>query len=266
MTHFLMLQAAWLSYSPILIEGPDAGKYLQGQLTCDVLNLSEQTAQLTAHCNAQGRMVSLGYLIKNKQAEKYLYLIPKDISEFALKNLKKFVLRSKVQIKLMTPDTQVIGLWGNLDLLEDLKDLKKINLFKLDSQRALVLLDPENQELGCNKLRPYEAWLENQIENKSAWLTPETLEKFLPDEIKLASQNGVCLTKGCFIGQEIIARMHYLGHSKNNLSHKSSDDLMLKPLDSFITENFSGKIICQVILNQKNHCLFLSKTSQEKPT
>lgn len=269
-----MLFAAWLSDAIIYIQGPDAEKYLQGQFTADICALKNNTAQITAHCNAQGRIVSLGYCLK-KSTQEYFYIIPKDTAELAIKNLKKFLIRAKVQINFFTPtltlprdglgDQQkaIMGLMGEIP--EDSQEDLFKHLFKIDATRALWI-DVSCRGESCirpdeNKIKQVDeaAWLKNQIENKTVFLNTNTQEAFLPDEIKLASQQGVCLTKGCFIGQEIIARMHYKSQSKNILNTFISEDLSLKALDIIP----AGKIICQIIFDQKNYCLILSKTSQE---
>jgi len=254
-----MLFAAWLSDVIISIEGMDADKYLQGQMTSDISALKNNTAQITAHCNPQGRIISLGYLIKKNY--KYFYIIPKETSELALKHLKKFILRAKVKIDLSS--TPVIGLMGNFpEKFELSPELSEGDLFKIDETRGFLI-----SPFLPSKAKEIEeaAWLKNQLENKTAFLNKTTQEKFLPDEIKLANHShGVCFTKGCFIGQEIIARMHYLGRSKNYLNLKISEDLSLKSLDNFPDE-LNSKIICQVIFNQKNYCLILSK-NQEAPS
>jgi len=246
---------ACLSLSVIKIHGPDAQKYLQGQLTIDLNTLPENTAQLTAHCNAQGRMVSLGYLLKKQEI--YFYLIPQDILETSLKHLKKFVLRSKVNFELLDSNTfKIFGLWGDLSQLLIWKDL----FFKIDTHRILIFCEAlkhatqiqEDLLAAHFNFLPENHWLKNQIENKTAWLDKNTQEKFLPDEIKLADQDGVCLTKGCFIGQEIIARMHYLAHSKNFLKTELIESA--EPGDAL-----SGKIICQVHLDHQTYCLTCNK-------
>ncbi len=249
-----------LSYSAIKIHGPDAEKYLQGQLTMDVKNLTKNTAQLTAHCNAQGRMVSLGYLIKKNDF--YYYLIPQDIVNSALKFLEKFVIRSKVFFEILpTENFKIFSLWGDLNNMLIWEDI----FFKIGPKRSLIFCDdshymkqisPDLEQMGLNLLsEPH--WLKNQIEESTAWLDKNTQEKFLPDEIKLEAQNGVSFTKGCFIGQEIIARMHYLGHSKNHLQIIQSPNLSLRVLDT--EPDSGGKIICQVIINLINYCLVCVK-------
>lgn len=245
-----MLNAAWLSlFSVLSISGPEAEKFLQGQLTTDVTALSEHQTQLTAHCNPQGRMVSLGYLIRKNSD--YLYFLPKEIAELSLKHLRKFILRSKVTLTLLPSSPNLCGLWGDLPASD--------KIIKIDDTRGFYLSDtPSPLELSV-KLNSEADWLQNQIKHRTAWLTAATQEKLLPDEIKLSDQQGVCLTKGCFIGQEIIARMHYRGHSKNQVSYQTSSNLTLRPLDHFSSEQTNQTIICQIVLNQTNHCLILSK-------
>ncbi len=253
---------ACLPLSIIKIQGPDAQKYLQGQLTINLETLPENTAQLTAHCNPQGRMVSLGYLLKKEDF--YFYLIPPDILEKSLSHLKKFVLRSKVNFETLSPESfKIFGLWGALNHLVIWNDI----FFKIDAHRIILVCDQSHADHIQDNLQSagFEAlsenhWLKNQIENYTAWLDKNSQEKFLPDEIKLADQNGICLTKGCYIGQEIIARMHYLSQSKNSLKIEILDTIPNPDQQTPASvKSSSGKIICQVTLDHATYYLTCHK-------
>ena len=286
-------------YGCLEISGEEAEKYLQGQLTSDIkfFNFPENflTAQLTAHCNAKGRVVILGYLIR-PQANRYIYFIPKDILETAYQSLSRFILRAKVKIsKKNYPNITVLfsetpGLIQKL-IQKLMQPHKPADYFSTATNHFITtsiafglpsseVSPPENQNYQeahcitdcitdvCNTTP--EHFLAYLARHQIPWLGAQTQGEFLPDELKLNQHpNAICLTKGCYIGQEIIARMHYRGlsgeHSKNKISYQISQDLNLKPKDVFSSsiENTplpsNTIILCQVVFNQMNHCLVLSK-------
>lgn len=161
-----------MEYGLLEVSGPDAKKFLQGQLTCNVDKLNDDHYQLCAHCNPQGRILSLFYLI-NKNNRYYL-LMPKSLLSIAENALKKYAVFFKVQMN-MSHDTELNN------LIQD-----------------------------CLQHR-----LKNHIPN----IYPETSGKFLPHELNLPEFGAVDFDKGCYTGQEIIARMHYKGKIKNKLFH-----------------------------------------------
>ncbi len=149
------------------ITGPDASKFLQGQLTCDVTQLTEGKTQLAAHCNRQGRIISLFYIMLFEEA--YLLMMPQALLSIAENALKKYAIFYKVKLEIISESKN-----------------------KIES-------DPDRLKSGI------------------VMIYPETSEKFLPHELNLPQLNAVSFSKGCYTGQEIIARMHYRGKSKKKL-------------------------------------------------
>jgi folate-binding protein YgfZ len=159
--------------------GIDSLKFLQGQLTCDINIVSDDTLQLGAHCNIKGRVESLFEIFK--QADDYYLLIPTSIAEHALALLKKYAVFSKVTLNIV----EITGLQLPTEL-------------------------PEN----------FDNWRMQQINRGIPTLFPETLGKFLPHDINLPQLNAVSFNKGCYLGQEIVARMEHLGKPKRHMLAK----------------------------------------------
>lgn len=166
-----MINAANLSHDGLIkINGQDAQKFLQGQLTCNMNDLDTKNFQYGAHCNPKGRIISFFKIIKEHH-DFYLSL-PKASVATALNALKKYAVFFKVNLADISDEIKIDNL-----------DQKKIT------------------ELGKGIPAIY----------------PETSEKFLPQEINLTQIDAVSFNKGCYTGQEIIARLQYRGQLKTKL-------------------------------------------------
>lgn len=152
--------------------GEDAGKFLQGQLTSDVTALNHQQYSLSAHCNPQGRVISLFYLINLNNT--YYLLMPLDMLTLTKDALKKYALFFKSTIEEATQE-----------LTDVLNQIDNPTLFDINT--------------GVPRIHP------------------ETSGAFLPHDINLDLLNAISFEKGCYTGQEIIARMHYRGKLKKRM-------------------------------------------------
>ena len=185
-------------FSMVVVSGTQAEAFLQSQLTCDVTQASDTTALLGAHCNIKGRMVSLFHLFKH--LDSFCLVMPENVIEIAAKALKKYAQFSKeVDITIET-DLPFVGV--------------------MDEPADIILGNAPHYGLKRSDIKgkgTFSDWQDAMIQNHHAWLTPETLGKFLPHDINLPNLGGVSFKKGCFIGQEIIARMEYLGKLKKHV-------------------------------------------------
>lgn len=207
-------------YGLIQIEGPDAVKFLQGQVTCDVSLVSRQQGKYGAHCNPKGRILFSFYLFLRSENCLWL-LVPFAQVAQALKDLQKYSVFSKVKIC-------------------DISNLFPVSLMKNDGENVHLPLDQQNitqSEQGFIIQRASHYWeiggtpdlsqlpetfAANQdcellnIQQGIAHIYPETRELFTPEEINYPLIDAVSFKKGCYTGQEIIARMHYKGKHKRH--------------------------------------------------
>ena len=184
--------------SMVVVSGAQAETFLQSQLTCDVTQANSTTALLGAHCNIKGRMVSLFHLFKQDDA--FCLLMPEEVVEIAAKALKKYAQFSKDVVITIETALPFVGV--------------------TDEPADIFLGNAPQYGLQCSEDKAEGAfadWQDIMIQNHHAWLTPETLGQFLPHDINLPKLGGVSFKKGCFIGQEIIARMEYLGKLKKHV-------------------------------------------------
>ncbi len=171
--------AALPQFSQLTIQGEDAEKFLQGQLTCDVtkLGLSYQAAAI---CNLKGR-IEFGIWIK-KQAEKhYDVVISSDCAEALQAHLKKF------------------GAFSKFDTSESI------------AIYPCVLADEPtfSHKDDHNTAEDTEAWTACSITTGNYWIVAATQGEFQPQELRLHQRGGMDYDKGCYLGQEVIARIYF---------------------------------------------------------
>lgn len=224
-------------YRHYRIVGDKAQHFLQGQLTNDLEALSDVNSLYAAHCNLKGRIIGL-YHVWQQGADIYLQ-IEESIANKAIAALEKYAKFSRVSIQRM-PELMTLTLWGShasAFLAEQFSfELKSKNNFFTNNQIALIQL-PSNTEAyhlvapieTCQELWP--ALTENFTpisDNGSKYfyltaglarLAEPLLEVYTPHELGLPKLGAVNFNKGCYTGQEIIARMEFRGKVKSHLYH-----------------------------------------------
>lgn len=163
----------------ISIEGVDAAKFLQGQLTCDVtkLGLSYQAAAI---CNLKGR-IDFGIWIKRHGEQQFDMVISQDCSASFLAHLKKFGAFSKFTTK------------------------ESIDVYPcvLDGEPTFS----HNTDHNCDDER--NSWMAASINSGNYWIVAATQGEFQPQELRLHQRGGMDYDKGCYLGQEVIARIYF---------------------------------------------------------
>ena len=212
----------------IKANGEEAQSFLHGQFTNDLNQVDIETSQLSGYCNAKGRLISIFRVFKH--SESYLILLRKDVLDNTLKKLNMFKLMAKVEITDATDEFVVFGLAGNntksilknnsIDFPETKNqclDNNEYIISHVDEHRALIIAHPEKAielwDLFENNTvsRNYNIWKLYDIQNGIPEITEETFESFIPQMVNLELIDGVNFQKGCYPGQEIVARTHYLG-------------------------------------------------------
>ncbi len=211
------------------IEGPDAKKFLQGQLTCNMENISADQAQLGAQCNPQGRIIHFFRLFYDND---HFYLqMQADMVPIALNALKKYAIFYKVTLSNASDSLKVIGYVGDQlqnyltkipEKINEIAKSDKLLILKL-SDRYQIMGEPAvvislwDKLIAENPSVSSDIWKQFDFEENIPAIYPETSEKFLPHDLQLQHLNAISFNKGCYTGQEIIARMQYRGKIKNHL-------------------------------------------------
>ena len=215
--------------------GSDAKAFLQGQLTCDLEAVTSEQAQFGGYCNPKGRLVANFLLLACESG--YLMQVPGDIAGDLASRLKKYVLRSRVTIEhergwgmLGVAGPQARRLLEGMQLAPPSARMAvlvrgNISVVQLPGDQFLVVAPSEDIARFWDALAERavpagaQCWAWLQIQAGIPWLSNATQEQFLPQMIGLDEIGGVSFDKGCFPGQEIVARTRYLGEVKRKLRH-----------------------------------------------
>lgn len=198
------------------IGGIDARRFLQGQITQEVLTLAPGQAVLAACCNAQGRVRALFHVLANTNDE-LLLVMPAALIGGLLEALKKYAVFFKVQMSDVSEHWQIAGLKSAQASIAAARP-EHTHCFNIAEQLYLCLSPAQTtiSFTGLSECSPAE-WDAAEIGAGLPQIAPETVEKFLPHSINLPALGGVSFKKGCYTGQEIVARMEYRGKLKSHL-------------------------------------------------
>ncbi|MFJ5254682.1 YgfZ/GcvT domain-containing protein [Pseudomonas sp. NPDC088414] len=222
-----------LSHEGVLaVRGVDAGKFLQGQLTCNINYLSDSQASLGARCTQKGRMQSSFRILL--EGDGVLLAMASELLEPQLADLKKYAVFSKskltdesaawVRFGLEHGDTALASLELNLPSETD-SVVRNAGLIaiRVSPDRAELWVPADQADVIKAKLAAalpegdLNQWLLGQIRAGIGQVMPSTRELFIPQMLNLQAVGGVSFKKGCYTGQEIVARMQYLGKLKRRL-------------------------------------------------
>jgi tRNA-modifying protein YgfZ len=222
-----------LSYLAIIeISGADAESFLNAQFTSNIKNLSEHQLQFSAWCNPKGQVKTTFYIYRH--ADNFYILLPEGLKVSFLKQLSMYILRADVQLTDLSDSHSRLGLClekshvGHSDILDQLPDnLAVLPLAPKEAgqgqSRYIIIFDNEQAESIRETLTEQLAdtdssmWKGLDIRTGIPWLTQETAEKFLPQMLNMDLMGALDYQKGCYPGQEVIARLHYRGELKRKL-------------------------------------------------
>jgi folate-binding protein YgfZ len=187
------------------ISGSDSELFLQNQLSNDIKKLDESSAQLNAFCQHQGKIISLFWVMRYEG--NFLLSFPEDLLEKIQSRLQMFVIMSDVVISDATKDFCQIG------LINETHE----NAFNIKDHLS-VLLKKDNDVAAVINTESINIWHKACIDSLLPEIYLLTSEKLVPQMLNLdINEFGVNFTKGCYPGQEVVARLHYLGSAKRRL-------------------------------------------------
>ena len=208
----------------IRVAGEDAAKFLQGQLTQDFVLLGPNQARLAAFCTAKGRMQA-SFIGWQRAPGEILLTCSRDILAPTLKRLSMFVLRAKAKLTDATAEFALFGLTG--DALEalpampsepwtktDVGTAQAIALYPADSQRRVLWVAPAAERAPAGPALATDLWLWSEVRSGIAAVTAPIVEAFVPQMLNYESVGGVNFKKGCYPGQEVVARSQFRGTLK----------------------------------------------------
>lgn len=206
------------SLALIEASGADAPEFLHGQFTNDVLGLEDGKATLSAWCNPKGRVIATFLLCRS--GNRYWLALPQALKTAFLRRLKLYVLRASVNIAVADEGLTLAGMIG-----APAGQSRAAGVFPvvppaagLNNDLAIVIAAPETlRELQTRLEGNEQAWDAANVRRGIPWLEEQTRERFLPQELNLEALGALSYDKGCYPGQEIIARLRYRGEVKRLL-------------------------------------------------
>lgn len=253
-----------LSHEGVLaVRGADAGKFLQGQLTCNLNYLSDTQTSLGARCTQKGRMQSSFRILL--EGDGVLMAMASELLEPQLADLKKYAVFSKSKL------TDESAAWVRFGVDHGDAALKSLGLelpaetdqvvrndgliaLRVSPDRAELWVSADQADAVKGKLSALLAegelnqWLLGQIRAGIGQVMPGTRELFIPQMLNLQAVGGVSFKKGCYTGQEIVARMQYLGKLKRRLYRLSLDASELPEPGTQLFSPSHGSSIGEVVL------------------
>jgi len=199
----------------IRLSGEDANDFLQGQFSNDITTIAAGEQQLGSYCNPKGRALCVYRLLR--QGDHFLLVIPEDLVDTISKRLQLYKMRANVAVELL----ESVALIGLVNKPMTHKLAAATECWQIDSRRNLLVAENDQIEQLVNDLNlpltGYEGWQMADILSATAQVYAATSENFIPQQINLDLTGGISFTKGCYPGQEIVARIRYLGKLKQRL-------------------------------------------------
>lgn len=246
-----------LDHVLIEVKGPDAEKFLQGQCTCDFKSIANGKFSLGAHCNVKGRMVS-SFTAAKLGAEHFGLRTHKSNAENALATLKKYAVFSKVTLGISSSLAAVAVFNTQANEVPFFDATAEVGFSTTLEQGARLTHTKSMQELWLARENieqlleqlPVAAphyWTAYNIAQGVAEVTADSTEQFIPQEINLQLLGGVSFNKGCYTGQEIVARMHYKATLKKHMYRAQLAPSTSAPDTGTALINEEGKNVGQVV-------------------
>jgi len=215
----------------IQVSGEDSQKFLQGQFSNDITEVTDSVYQYSSYSTNQGKVIAIFRILKNNQG--YLLLINKGIAKYFIERLSMYILMSKVNIEEQK-DCMIYGILGKSAEKILLENTLKANEYIKNSEN--IILSNENKYVPAAtiiKIKSSNSQSDELLKSEInvdynvnelidnllllPRITMSTKETYIPQVLNLEDLNGINYKKGCYTGQEIVARTHYLGKIKKKI-------------------------------------------------
>ena len=231
----------------IRVTGADAASFLQGQLTSDVVLLGMNESRLTAFCSAKGRMQASFTIIKcapldaTQATPDILMICSRDILAPTLKRLSMFVMRAKAKLTDVTAEFNIFGLTGNAitSIAPQAINTPATAIFNTSivialhpalGQSRAWCITPVGDAAPVGEVLSTELWHWGEVHAGIATITLSIVEAFVPQMLNYESVGGVNFKKGCYPGQEVVARSQFRGTLKRRAYVVQIDAAEVQPL------------------------------------
>ena len=228
------------------LSGSENEAFLQAQLSNDINKLDNSSVQLNAYCQHQGKILALFWVIR--AGDDFLLSFPLDLLDSIQARLQMYVLMADVKITDVTEQYLQIGLIGK----------SQKDSFTINERLSLILADPK--KLSKFDFTSQDYWDKACIDTFLPEVSIASTETYIPQVLNLdINEFGVNFSKGCFPGQEVVARLHYLGKAKRRLFAFKSDSPLSIGDTLYCAESKSakatGSVVSQVKFGADFYCL-----------
>lgn len=236
----------------IRASGEDATTFLHNLLTNDISHLTEGLVRNAGLCTAKGRMIASFTIWR--EGDDFLLLLSADILPGILKKLSMYVLRSKVKLADITGERVLLGTFGlSVGSTEPMTTAayEGGTAIRLDANRCVLAVPLEKAaaiQAGLGAAGTLDDWHLAEIRAGMPRIVAATQEAFVPQMVnyETAAVGGVSFQKGCYPGQEVVARTHYLGKIKRRMYHVKIDTNFPPGTDVFTPE--AGEQHCGAVV------------------
>lgn len=208
----------------IRAEGDDAAKFLHGQLTHDFALMGAHEARLAALCNPKGRMLA-SFVALKRTPQEILLVCRRDILAPTLKRLSMYVLRAKARLTDASAEVVLAGVAGDQVAQlaagplapwarRDAGAASLVGLYPADGVARALWIAPHGTPLPAGQAMPEALWRWSEVQSGVATLGAAVVEAFVPQMLNYESVGGVNFKKGCYPGQEVVARSQFRGTLK----------------------------------------------------
>ncbi|RYF35262.1 MAG: folate-binding protein [Comamonadaceae bacterium] len=228
--------------------GPDAASFLHGQLTQDFLLIKPDEARLAALCTAKGRMIA-SFIGIRPDAETVLLVCSKDILAATLKRLSMYVMRAKAKLSDASDAFALYGLAGSALAANGadaaalpgrrlaLGDASVVSLYPADGVQRALWIAPAGSAAPTGSPIDEALWQWSEVRSGIVTLTTPVVEAFVPQMLNYESVGGVNFKKGCYPGQEIVARSQFRGTLKRRAFLVTADAPLTAGQEVFATSD-----------------------------
>jgi tRNA-modifying protein YgfZ len=208
----------------IAVQGEEAAKFLQGQLTQDFVLMAPDQARLTAFCSPKGRMQA-SFIGLRWSADQLLLVCERDLLAQTLKRLSMFVLRAKAKLRDASAEFQLLGLVGDAAVQLQPAALAPwhrfeaaggagVSLYPADGQARALLVLPADAAVPAAPALTLTQWQWTEVRSGVSLIALPLFEALVPQMLNYESVGGVSFKKGCYPGQEVVARSQFRGTLK----------------------------------------------------
>lgn len=216
------------NHGVIAVTGQDRLSFLNGQFTQDMSQFEHGGSGFSAYCNPKGRVIALFYVLSD--GVKVYLIVEKSLKDKVLQRLRMFVLRADVKLEDVSESMGVLGI-----VTTEPARSKYVIPVPASAQRGILVYEKQETVSSVLNAAGHSRWeqmspdqwnLQDIVEGQPI-VNQNTSEQFVAQALNLDALNAISFTKGCYVGQEIVARMHYLGKKRQQMMYAvlENDDL-----------------------------------------